>query len=243
MGRLKLLGKDRIIFPLDVPTIKQASTLVQCLKDEVGMFKIGLTFFIGEGFGGLRRVHEMVGDRIFLDLKFHDIPETVAEASSALMASHVPFQFMTVHASDGQDIVRAAVRRAQPVTKVLGITVLTHLTDGDLLATGANQNVSERVLTLARVTKMAGGAGVVCSSQEVGSIKSELGREFLVVTPGIRPQWSQVTQDDQRRVMTPGEAMRNGADYVVIGRPISRAPDPAEAARRTAAEIEDALTR
>ncbi len=219
----------------------EAEKLVGSLRQEVALFKIGLTFFISEGLEGIRRIHQLVGDRLFLDLKLHDIPETVAEATSALAQSGITFRFLTVHASDGQDIIRAAVRRVNRHTGVLGVTVLTHMTDKSLSEIGASEGISRRVLFLARGTKRAGGAGVVCSSQEAKAVKAAEGDEFIVVTPGIRPRWAHVAHDDQRRVTTPKEAIVNGADYLVIGRPIARAPDPVEAARRTAAEIEEAF--
>ena len=241
MVATSLSAKDRIIFQLDFYSLDQARPFIECLKDHVGMFKIGLALFVKEGIEGLHHIQEIAGHRLFFDLKFHDIPETVARASAALMSGGVSIRFMTVHASDGEGVVRAAVEGAKGGTQVLGITVLTNLTDEDLVASGIQQKVQERVLNLAWVTKRAGGAGVVCSGREVRAVKAELGQDFIVVTPGIRPTWASIPGDDQRRSMTPKEAIINGSDYLVIGRPIYKAPDPVEAAKKIAREVEEAI--
>jgi orotidine-5'-phosphate decarboxylase len=241
MSKVSLSAKDRVIFPLDFPSLQQAQPFIDALKDHVGMFKVGLALFIKEGINGLRQVQERSGLPLFVDLKFHDIPETVAQASSALMSAGLSFKFITIHTSDGERIVKAAVERLKKGTHVLGVTVLTSLSDADLKASGINQTVSSRVLALARITKRAGGVGVVCSSREVKAVKTELGPDFIAVTPGIRPSWAAIEGDDQRRIMTPREAILNGADYIVVGRPIAQAPDPAEAALKIAEEIAEVL--
>ena len=241
MVATSLSAKDRIVFPLDFDSLDQARPFIRSLKDHVGIFKIGLGLFVKEGIEGLRHIQEIAGHRLFIDLKFHDIPETVAHASAALMSAGVSIRFMTVHASDGEGVVRAAVEGVKKGTQILGITVLTSLTDEDLVASGIQQKVQERVLSLSWVTKRAGGAGVVCSGREVRAVKGELGPDFIVVTPGIRPSWTHIPGDDQRRSMTPKEAILNGADYLVIGRPIYKAPDPVEAAKKITREIEEAI--
>ena len=138
-------------------------------------------------------------------------------------------------------MVRAAVEAVEGRVQVLGITVLTSLSEMDSKTSGYSKTVQERVLDLARVAKKAGCAGVVCSGREAKAVKEECGKDFIVVTPGIRPNWAAVSGDDQQRIMTPGEAIRNGADYVVVGRPISQAKDPVEAAEKITQEIMEAL--
>jgi orotidine-5'-phosphate decarboxylase len=207
------------------------------------MFKVGLVLFMKEGLNGLRRIQEISGRPIFLDLKFHDIPETVAHAVSSLMSSEVPVRFMTIHACGGEGVLRAAVEEAKGRVQILGVTVLTSMEQKDLEVSGEHQDLRERVLTLARITKKAGGAGVVCSSQEAKAVKATLGPDFIVVTPGIRSSWALVPGDDQRRITTPKEAILNGADYLVVGRPIAKSPDPVEASVKIAQEIHEALNQ
>ena len=236
-------ARDRIIFPLDVDTAGGAEEWVKCLKDRVGLFKIGLTLFVGEGPGVVRRVAEISGGRIFLDLKFHDIPETVSGAARAVRSLSGGIRFVTVHASGGAAMMKAAVSALGTEIGVLGVTVLTSQGEAEFKGQGMDQAVEARVSGLARMAKTAGCAGVVCSALEARAVKKELGPGFLVVTPGIRPKWATVPGDDQSRVLTPGEAVRTGADYVVVGRPISKAADPVEAAERVEHEIEDALKK
>ncbi len=238
-----LSAKDRIVLPLDFHSLGEAQTVIEKLKNHVGLFKVGLTLYIKEGRTILEYLNSVVGpDRIFLDLKFHDIPETVGNVSSVVV-SMSPVKFLTVHASDGERILRAAVDASQNGAKVLGITVLTSLSDAELKDLGISMTVKERVLKLARISKKAGCAGVVCSGLEALAVKEQCGKDFIVVTPGIRPKWASISADDQRRIMTPGEAIQQGADYVVIGRPIYTSSDMVSAAIKVAAEIEEALAR
>jgi orotidine-5'-phosphate decarboxylase len=241
VGIPSLSAKDRIIFPLDGEALDHPIKWVKTLKDHVGLFKVGLALFVKEGPKVLNLIQEIAGKKVFLDLKFHDIPETVRAASSALKPVLDSVQFITVHTMEGEASVRAAVEAVENRIQVLGITVLTSLSEAELKAMGSTKTVLERVKDLARIAKMSGCAGVVCSAQEAKAVKQEFGKGFIAVTPGIRPQWAAVPGDDQQRVMTPGEAVRNGADYVVVGRPISKAPDPVEAADKIAHEIEEAL--
>ncbi|HZR45651.1 MAG TPA: orotidine-5'-phosphate decarboxylase [Candidatus Manganitrophaceae bacterium] len=239
---VNLSAKDRIVLPLDVGSFDEAKATIRKLKDGVGLFKVGLTLFVKEGKRLLEQLQDEVGGgRIFLDLKFHDIPETVGHASSAVASFGV--RFLTVHASDGERILKAAVAAMPEGSQVLGITVLTSLAESELRDLGIAMPVKERVLALAKVAGRAGCGGIVCSGLEAGDVKQACGRDFLVVTPGIRPAWTQVPGDDQRRVMTPGEAIRCGADYVVVGRPIYTASDPRGAAEKVAEEIEAAFQR
>lgn len=227
-----LSPKDRIILPLDFESLDEATRLTKDLKDHVGLFKIGLALFVKEGPRVIQSIHDIAGDRIFLDLKFHDIPETVRKASEALIAVSQGIRFVTVHTSEGEGAVKAAVGALKGKIRVLGVTILTSLGD---------EKTVTPVLELSRIAKKAGCAGVVCSGHEARAVKQELGKDFIVVTPGIRPRWSTIPGDDQKRVMTPQEAIRNGADYIVVGRPIHTAKDPVEAADKISNEIDGAV--
>jgi orotidine-5'-phosphate decarboxylase len=176
-------------------------------------------------------------------MKFHDIPATVRGALSSAAALGV--EFITVHCDQGKGLLQAVVEGTRGKTKVLAVTVLTSLNKDDLQSLGFREEYQKDmgllVLDRARLAQEAGCAGVVCSGLEVRRVKREMGSDFLVVTPGIRPEWSLVKGDDQKRVATPGQAIRDGADYLVVGRPIRDAKDRREAARRVAYEIEQAL--
>ncbi len=235
--------KDYIIFPLDVPTYDQAMSYVDRLKEHVGLFKVGLELFISQGPRILDSIRDAGSAGIFLDLKLHDIPVTVQRAFMAA-SRHGP-QFVTVHCDEGDETLRHVAQKNPGKTKILAITVLTSLDQKKLEALGYDkryaQDLSAMVLLKARMAKAAGCHGVVCSGLEVGRIKEELGPEIIAVTPGIRPAWSVVNQDDQKRIVTPADAVKNGSDYVVIGRPIRDSSDPVKAAKRVAEEIDSAL--
>ncbi|MFP4085402.1 MAG: orotidine-5'-phosphate decarboxylase [Desulfobacteraceae bacterium] len=236
--------KDYIVFPLDVPDARQAMIYVSALKDHVGLFKVGLELFISQGPEILKAIREVAGQRVFLDLKLHDIPATVIRAFRA--ASAYQPEFVTVHCDEGDQILREVAENNLGNTKILAITVLTSLNARKLHALGYAQtyadDLSALVLLKARMAREAGCQGVVCSGLEVARIKQEVDRDLIAVTPGIRPTWSVVDQDDQKRIVTPGQAVKNGADYVVIGRPIRDAKDPPQAARQVAEEIASALS-
>ena len=236
--------KDYIVFPLDVPDVRQAMIYVSALKDHVGLFKVGLELFISQGPEILKAIREVAGRRVFLDLKLHDIPATVIRAFRA--ASAYQPEFVTVHCDEGDQILREVAENNLGNTKILAITVLTSLNAQKLHALGYAQtyvdDLSALVLLKARMAREAGCQGVVCSGLEVARIKQEVGRDLIAVTPGIRPAWSVVDQDDRKRIVTPGQAVKNGADYVVIGRPIRDAKDPPQAARQVAEEIASALS-
>ncbi|MBW1706654.1 MAG: orotidine-5'-phosphate decarboxylase [Deltaproteobacteria bacterium] len=232
--------KDYIVFPLDLPNYDEAMSYVDRLRDHIGLFKVGLELFISQGPDILKSIRDAGGAGIFLDLKLHDIPATVQRAFMAASV-HGP-EFVTVHCDEGEEILRSVAENNPSGTKILAITVLTSLSQEKLEILGYaekyTEDLSALVLQKARIAKAAGCHGVVCSGLEVAMVKRELGPEFIAVTPGIRPAWSVVDRDDQKRIVTPADAVRNGSDYVVIGRPIRDAKDPADAAKRVGEEIE-----
>jgi len=235
--------KDYIIFPLDLPTYDQAISYVEALKDTVGLFKVGLELFIAQGPDMLKAIRNVTDAGIFLDLKLHDIPATVKRAFMA--ASAYQPEFVTVHCDEGDEILKNIAEQNPGNSKILAITVLTSLNQEKLKRLGYAQkyadNISALVLLKARMAKSAGCQGVVCSGLEVAMVREEIGPHMIVVTPGIRPAWTVVDQDDQKRIVTPADAVRNGSDYLVIGRPIRDAEDPQDAAKRVAEEIASAL--
>jgi orotidine-5'-phosphate decarboxylase len=224
----------RVIVPLDVPTLAEATELGKRLAGHVAAVKIGKQLFTAEGPAAIRAMHDL-GLRVFLDLKYHDIPNTVAGAVAA--AKSLGVWLLNVHASGGGEMMRAAARAVAGPDRplVIAVTVLTSFSEDAYRAvTGTSRTIEAQVLHLARETKAAGLDGVVASPHEIRAIRQACGPEFLIVTPGVRP--ADAALNDQQRVMTPAEAIRAGADYLVIGRPITAAPDPVEAARRINAE-------
>lgn len=236
-------AKDKIIVALDVEHMAQALKLVELLHDDVGAFKIGKQLFTSTGPDAVRRIHGL-GGRVFLDLKFHDIPTTVAKASVEA-ARHGVFMF-NMHALGGSAMMQEAVQavRLEPGIQkqplMIAVTVLTSMGPGDLLPLGITLPVDELVVRLALLARDAGMNGVVASPREIGLIKKACGPDFLVVTPGIRPRGADA--NDQKRAMSPAEAVLAGADFIVVGRPITHAPDPQAAARSIAGEIASALS-
>jgi len=237
-------AKDYLIFPLDVPTSQEAIHYVSLLRDSVGIFKVGLELFIKTGPDIIHEIREISANaRIFLDLKLHDIPETVFRAMQGIASLGVTYA--TVHCGDSMKLLEAAVWGAGGKVHLLGVTVLTSVAKEDLRWAGYDASFTEDVTHLvvkkADMARKAGFAGVICSGQEAGQIKNTCGESFLAVTPGIRPVWDVPNDDDQARIMTPARAIRNGSDHLVIGRPIRDAIDPAMAARQVLAEIEGVL--
>ncbi|WP_291988255.1 orotidine-5'-phosphate decarboxylase [Luteitalea sp.] len=229
-----------ILIALDVDRIAQADTLVQQLAPLVGGFKVGKQLFVSEGPAAVAPIVGR-GLRLFLDLKFHDIPNTVAGAVRA--GTRLGAWMMTVHASGGHDMLQAARDAAvdeaaktgvsRPL--IVGVTVLTSLDDARLATVGAAGGVRDQVKRLAALAQEAGIDGVVASPQEIALIRETCGADFAIVTPGIRP--ASASKDDQARTMTPREAVQAGASWLVIGRPIAGAADPAAAAAAINAEI------
>ena len=234
---------QRLFLPLDTADLDRALTLARSLKGLVGGMKIGKEFFTALGPEGARRINAE-GLPLFLDLKFHDIPNTVAGAVRAAVTVR-PFM-LNVHAAGGAAMMRAAAEAAGeaasaagcPKPLVLGVTVLTSLDAEDLNAVGVPASALDQVKRLAALSQENGLDGVVCSGAEIEPLRTLCGADFKLVVPGIRPHWA--TAGDQKRILTPAEAIRRGADFLVIGRPISGAADPAGAARRIAQELADA---
>lgn len=229
-----ITAKDKIIVPLDVPTLDEARTLIKKLTGSIGVFKVGNQLFTA---AGLELVKEIVesGSKVFLDLKFHDIPNTVRGGveSACTLGVHM----LTIHLSGGKEMAEAAVAgRNEASTLILGITVLTSLDDVALSEIGFRNSVRDQVILLANLAKSAGITGLVASPQELGILREQFGQYFTMVIPGIRPTWA--AADDQKRILTPAKAAAAGADYLIIGRPITGAPDPKEATKRIIEELE-----
>ncbi|MBE9535564.1 MAG: orotidine-5'-phosphate decarboxylase [Proteobacteria bacterium] len=232
--------KNKIIVALDVDSAEEAALWAHRLKDKVGMFKIGKQLFTAAGPDIVRRVRSEGGE-VFLDLKYHDIPNTVAAA--AVEAVRLGASMFNVHASGGFEMmsktaeaVRDEAERLDIKKPVLiAVTVLTSMNEEGLRETGVTVPLTEHVINLAKLAKKAGLDGVVASPHEIEAIKNACGSEFVVVTPGVRPTFA--SKDDQRRIMTPAEAVKKGADYLVIGRPITKADDPIEAVSLITEEI------
>ena len=224
-----------IYVALDTTDLDYALGLAERLRGSVGGLKLGLEFFSAHGPDGVRAFTPL-GMPLFLDLKFHDIPNTVAGACRA--AASLGVSIINVHASGGAAMLKAAceaARSVNPATKVIAVTVLTSLNQTDLQAMGIAGTPGEQVVRLAGLTKASGLDGVVCSAHEIAPLRAALGKDFMLVVPGIRPAGADL--NDQSRVMTPPEAHKAGADILVIGRPITAAPDPAKAARDIAQSL------
>ncbi len=236
-------AKDYIVFPLDVPDPEQARSLVTLLAEHVGMFKIGLELFVRSGPDLVRWITKAGSAKVFLDLKFHDIPVTVKRAMAR--AADLGVFFATVHCGESRAMLEAAVEGAGERVNVLGVTVLTSVSSEDLAEAGYRKAYStdlrQLVMKKAAMAKKAGCAGIVCSGQEVQAVKTELGCDFQAVTPGIRPAGEKVVADDQARIVTPALAIESGSDYLVIGRPIRDADDPVAAAQAITDEIQEVL--
>ena len=235
-------GKDYIIFPLDVSTYDEAMKYVTLLKDSVGLFKVGLELFASQGPAILIGIREITNAKVFLDLKLHDIPETMRRAF--LAATQYGPEFISVHCDQGDGFLKEVAENNPGNSRILAITLLTSLSSKHLSRLGFVdeyvKDLSRLVLLRARIAKEAGCHGIVCSGREVALIKRELS-DMIALTPGIRPAWSVVDKDDQQRIVTPASAVKSGADYIVVGRPIRDAADPRKAARRVAEEIESVL--
>ncbi len=234
------MNESRLVFALDLPTLDQARAMAHAVHEAVGMFKVGLELFVEAGPRAITAVAE-AGRPVFLDLKLHDIPETVDRAVGR--ASSLGARMLTVHASGGPAMLRRAAERAAKEgagLQIVAVTVLTSLDWGDLTAIGLEGGVAGSVERLARMAWAEGVRAFVCSPHEAASLRAALGPEATLVTPGVRASSGGSGGDDQKRTMTAREAIRAGASWVVVGRPIRDAADPLAAARAIASEVEHA---
>jgi len=236
-------AKDRLIVALDVPERERALELVALLHDCCGMFKIGLEPFCNFGPSFVEEIQQR-GGRVFLDLKFHDIPRTVAQAGRA--AARLGVEMFNVHAAGGREMMKAVVDAVREESagknppKILAVTVLTSLGAEELHRDlGINRSPLEQVIFWAEQAEECGLSGVVASPVEITAIRQHCGGNFLIVTPGIRPAGAGA--GDQKRISTPADAVKAGVDYIVVGRPIVQAPDPRQAALEIVEEMEEAL--
>jgi len=226
--------KAPIILAVDTSDFDTALAWIENTKSSVSVYKLGLEFYLNFGNEGVSRIIEETGAEIFLDLKLHDIPHTVAGAASAI--SHLAPKFLTVHASGGRAMVKAA-SDAVPAVSVTAVTILTSLSEEDLFEIGYASPALESAVALAKMAVSAGAKAIVCSPLETAAIRSAVGPDPIIITPGVRPL-SEVGSDDQKRTMTPSDAIAQGANYVVIGRPITSAwANGPEALREKAALI------
>ena len=230
-------ARRKIIFALDVNGLAEIDRFAGLLSDKVGMFKIGKELFTATGPEAVRTVQRH-GGQVFLDLKYHDIPNTVAKAM--VEAARMGVQLTNLHALGGAEMMETAATAVRKEfgdqrPRLLAVTILTSSTEETLRGVGIEQPVKDMVVRLARLAHNAGMDGVVASPQEIDLIRAACGPDFLIVTPGVRPSFASV--DDQKRIMTPGEAVAAGADYLVIGRPIAKAADPRGAADLIVDEI------
>src|SRR5256885_15290831 len=223
---------DKIIVALDVSSKKEALELVKQLREQISFFKIGLQLYTAEGPEIVRAVLAS-GAKVFLDLKFNDIPTTVSRTVEA--AGNLGVQMLTIHLSGGSDMIRAAVAVPKNELLILGGTVLTSANEGMLRETGISDEIDDQVLRLAKLGVQAGIDGVVASPHEIKRLRAEFGDKIKIVVPGIRPTWSE--PGDQKRFMTPREAIEAGADYLVIGRPITAHKNPSEAVEKILQEL------
>src|SRR5690348_15914371 len=228
-------ARERLIVALDVSSAAAAQNIVAAVGESAFLYKVGKQLFTAEGPAIVRDLVAS-GRRVFLDLKFHDIPNTVAAAVAE--AAKLKVSMLTVHASGGSRMLRAAVEAAAASAAkplVLGVTVLTSFRDPDVQEAGFSGRVLDNVLRLAALARSQGCGGIVTSAHEAAEVRRELGAGFAIVTPGVRPAGSKV--DDQARVVTPAEAIANGASHIVVGRPITAAADPAAAAQAVVEEM------
>lgn len=226
--------RDRLIVALDFPEPSLALDLVCDLARDAAFFKIGLQLFTAAGPEIVRAV-TATGAKVFLDLKLHDIPNTVAKAVGA--AAELGVSMLTLHLSGGRRMIEGAVAACSPNLLLLGVTVLTSSDETALRETGIESSVADQAVRLAQLGAEAGIGGLIASPHEVPMLRERLGEKLVLITPGVRPSWA--AANDQKRFATPREAVQNGADYLVIGRPITDDPDPREAVKRIIAELED----
>ena len=226
--------EERLILALDLPSFDEATKWVNRLRGKIKFFKIGLQLFLNSHFRLVNIIADY-GAKVFLDLKLHDIPNTVKNAIEQI--NNYPVEFTTVHCETG--ILKAAVNSAREV-KIIAVTVLTSMDDNDLKLLGTSHSLENIVLNRVKLAKQIGCHGIVASGKEVARIKEVIGRDMLIIVPGIRPKTYKAT-DDQKRVVSPEEAIRAGADYIVIGRPILNSASPEESIEKIFEEISNNL--
>ena len=230
------LPRDRLMVALDVPTVDEAKALIETLGDSVGVYKIGLELLFSGGFALAQELARRECP-VFVDAKLLDIEATVEGATAAI--ARMGIAFLTVHALDKKTLAAAVRGRGDSPLKLLGVTVLTNLAAADLIEQGCDHPLTELVLHRAKLAKEAGFDGAIASGHEAAKIRSAAGPDFLIVTPGVRPRGADT--QDQARTVTPQSAIEAGANYLVVGRPITRAADPRAAADAIVAEIKAAL--
>jgi orotidine-5'-phosphate decarboxylase len=212
------MSKAPIVLAVDTPELETAIAWVKATQDHVSVFKLGLEFFLTFGSEGVKAIQGETDSDIFLDLKLHDIPHTVRGAAKAV--AHLAPKFLTVHASGGESMIKAAVD-ALPNTKVTGVTILTSLSEADVAEVGFKATALQSAVQLSKVAINAGAAAIVCSPLEISAVRQQVGVAPVIITPGVRPT-DMVGIDDQQRTMTPQDAIAAGANLVVIGRPITQ---------------------
>lgn len=229
--------QDRLIFALDVPGKKEAQHYVQMLEGVVGCFKVGLELFISEGPDVVKMIQDHSAANIFLDLKLHDIPATVKGALRS--AEKLGVRYITIHSTEGEAILETAREVKGSGLEVLAVTVLTSTSASSLASLGIREDIDAAALVLDRAVRAqnSGCAGIICSGEEAELVKQKCGEGFKIVVPGIRPEWARVSGDDQNRIATPSQAIHDGADMIVVGRPIRDADDPRVAAQKIIEEI------
>ena len=232
------MPKAPIILAVDTPELETAISWVKATQESVSVYKLGLEFFLTFGSDGVKAIKDLTDSEIFLDLKLHDIPHTVSGAAKAV--SQLAPRFLTVHASGGEAMIKAAVQ-ASPGTHITGVTILTSLSEEDVTNIGFNHNALDSAVGLATIAVNAGAGAIVCSPLEITAIRAAVGVSPIIITPGVRPADS-ASGDDQVRTMTPKAAITSGANYVVIGRPITQSWSQGSAAMRDrAAQIASEL--
>ena len=224
---------DKIIVALDVATKKEALALVEQLRAQISFFKVGLQLYTAEGPEIVRGILA-TNAKVFLDLKLHDIPNTVGRAVES--AARLEVQMLTIHLSGGPEMIRAATAARKNNLSILGVTVLTSADEETLREIGIPDKIDNQVLRLAQLGVEYGIDGLITSPREVKMLRQEFGRKIKIVTPGVRPNWAEA--GDQKRAMTPREALDVGADYLVIGRPIVADPNPRQALTKILGELE-----
>ena len=237
----KMQNHERILVAIDTPSLTKARNILDIAGDYIGGIKLGLEFFNHNGVSGVNKVTERMDTKLFLDLKFHDISNTVAGAVRGIISTQP--HIINVHTAGGYNMMREAKLQALESAQkcgmtsplVIGVTVLTALDDTDLKTIGYANNAKEQVVIMAKLAKDAGLDGVVCSAHEIKAIKEACGKEFITVVPGIRPNGA--NKGDQKRTMTPAQAIAEGADYIVIGRPITEAQDILAAVKEIAESV------